>query len=369
MRLFDCVRADVGGHDYDGVFEVDLSAVRIFQMSVVEHLEQDVEHVGVRLFYFVEQDDGIRVSAHFFRKLAALVVTDVAGRGADEFGHVHLIHIFGHIHAYHQIFVAEHCLRQRFGKLGFAHARRSQEDERADGTALVLNARAGTAYRPCHRGHRFVLTHDALAQFVFQPEQPLRLLFRKLCHGNGRAFGHDFRNILFVHEQFLLCPVLSPVLLFLRDFRFELFYLGVEFRARLEVAPFHVVVEVDIQFADLFFLVLYALRKHEVGHLLPRHCLVHQVDGFIGQEAVGDVPVGEYRRRFQGGVRYLHAVVLFVFAAQSLQDDFRFVHRGRFNHNGLQSAFQRRVLFDILGVFVYGGGAYRLQLAPCQHGL
>ncbi len=48
-------RADVAGHDDDRVFEVDLTPLRIGQAPVFEHLQQQVEDVGVRLFDLVEQ--------------------------------------------------------------------------------------------------------------------------------------------------------------------------------------------------------------------------------------------------------------------------------------------------------------------------
>ena len=92
-------------------------------MMTVFYLQEDVEHLGMRLFYLVEEDDGIGFSAHLFGELPSLVVADVAGGGADEFGDVVLLHILRHIHADEQIFVAEHRLGKRLGKLRLAHAR------------------------------------------------------------------------------------------------------------------------------------------------------------------------------------------------------------------------------------------------------
>lgn len=48
------VRADVRGHDHDGVAEVHRAALAVGQPSVVEELQQGVEHVRMRLFDFVE---------------------------------------------------------------------------------------------------------------------------------------------------------------------------------------------------------------------------------------------------------------------------------------------------------------------------
>jgi hypothetical protein len=50
-------RADVRGHDEDGVLEIDHAAFAIGEAAVVHHLQQDVEDVGMRLFDFVEEHD------------------------------------------------------------------------------------------------------------------------------------------------------------------------------------------------------------------------------------------------------------------------------------------------------------------------
>ena len=54
--LLDHLAADVRGHHDDRVGEVDRVAVAVGEPAVVEHLQQDVEHVAVGFFDFVEQD-------------------------------------------------------------------------------------------------------------------------------------------------------------------------------------------------------------------------------------------------------------------------------------------------------------------------
>src|SRR2546427_9021094 len=44
------------GHDDDGVFEIDGASLAVGEPSVVQHLEQHVEHVVMRLFDLVKQD-------------------------------------------------------------------------------------------------------------------------------------------------------------------------------------------------------------------------------------------------------------------------------------------------------------------------
>ena len=73
-------RAQVAGHDDDGVAEVDGAAVAVGQAAVVEDLEERVEDVGVRLLDLVEEDDAVGAAADGLGEPAALVVADVAGR-------------------------------------------------------------------------------------------------------------------------------------------------------------------------------------------------------------------------------------------------------------------------------------------------
>ena len=97
--------------------------------------------------------------------------------------------------------------------------------------------------------------------------------------------------------------------------------------------------------------------------------LVHQVDGLVGQEPVGDIPVGEGGGGDDGPVGDLHAVVHLVALLQAAEDGDGVLHRGLIHHDGLEPPLQGGVLLDILPVLVEGGGADAVQLAPGQHGL
>ena len=50
--LYD-VSTNVGGHDDDGVLEVHRSTLIVGQTTVIQDLQQDVEHIGVSLFDFI----------------------------------------------------------------------------------------------------------------------------------------------------------------------------------------------------------------------------------------------------------------------------------------------------------------------------
>ena len=69
-RLRDVVTADVRRHDHDGVLEVDRPPFPVGEPPVVEQLQHDVEHLGVRLLDLVEEHDGVGPAPHRFGQLA-----------------------------------------------------------------------------------------------------------------------------------------------------------------------------------------------------------------------------------------------------------------------------------------------------------
>jgi hypothetical protein len=107
------------------------AALAVGQPAVVEHLQQDVEDVRVRLLHLVEQHDGVRPAAHRLGQLAAGLVADVAGRRADQPGDRVLLAVLAHVDAGDGPLVVEQELGQRLGQLGLADTGRAEEQERA----------------------------------------------------------------------------------------------------------------------------------------------------------------------------------------------------------------------------------------------
>ena len=112
------------------------------------------------------------------------------------------------------------------------------------------------------------------------------------------------------------------------------------------------------------------LRGHGV-HLRADHGagLIHQVDGLVGQEPVGDIPVRQGGGGNDGAVGDLHAVEHLVTFLQAAENGDGVLYRGLVHHDGLEPPLQGGVLLDILAVLVQGGGADAVQLAPGQHRL
>ena len=121
--------AEVRGHDDEHVAEIDRAALAVSEPSIVEHLQQDVEHVRMRFLDFVKQHDLIRPPPHRLGQSSAFLVADIAGRGADKPGDRVLLHIFGHVDAHERALVIEQERRKRLGELGLADAGWAQEHE------------------------------------------------------------------------------------------------------------------------------------------------------------------------------------------------------------------------------------------------
>ena len=122
-------RADVGGHDDDGVLEVDRATLTVGRATVVEDLQQHVEHVGVRLLDLVEQHHLVGPATDRLGQHAALVIADIARRRADQPGDGMFFHILGHIHSNHVFFSIKERFRQGAGQFGFSYTSGPQEKE------------------------------------------------------------------------------------------------------------------------------------------------------------------------------------------------------------------------------------------------
>ena len=104
-------------------------------------------------------------------------------------------------------------------------------------------------------------------------------------------------------------------------------------------------------------------------HPQPRRGLVDEVDRLVGQEAVGDVAVGQRRRRDQRRIRNAHLVVLLVLLLEAAQDRDRVLDRRLVDEDRLEAAGKGRVLLDMLAVFVERGRADAVQFAARQRRL
>ncbi len=97
--------------------------------------------------------------------------------------------------------------------------------------------------------------------------------------------------------------------------------------------------------------------------------LIDQVDGFVGQEALGHIAGGEVDRRVDGGIRDDEVMVLLVGSTDALEDLDGLIH-GRLIHlDRLEAPFEGGIGFNMLSVFVHRGRADDLQFAAGKGGL
>ena len=358
--LLDLLRADVGGHDDDGVAEIHRVAARIGEVALFHDLQQHVVHFGMRLLDLVENHDGVRAAAQGFGQLAGILVANVAGRRADQPRSCMSFHELGHVELDEGILAAEHELSQGLGRFCFADAGRAKEDERANRPARVFESRPRPPHRLGDGLDRLALADDGLVQFLFHLEQTLRLCLGNLHdrhtrpHGDhlGDVVGADHRAVgavpggahffqLAGQAGFLLLPGL--------DF-FRLSFLDGQGAAG----------------AHLLQLAVNILgRFGRVGliHAHARSGLVNQVNGFIRQESLRHVPGREPGRRFDGLIRDDEVVMLLVHLAHTFENVNGFVHGRLVHDDGLEATLQRGVRFDVLAVLVQRGSADALQLA------
>ena len=416
--------AEVGRHYYNGVLEVDRAPLVVGEPPVVEHLKQDVEHVGVSLFNLVEQHYRVGLAPYGLGELASLVVAHVSRRRTDEPRHAELFLIFAHVYSRHHRLVVEQILGQSLCQLGLAHARGAEEYERGDRPLGVLQSGAASAHGIAHGTYGFFLSYHAFVQLFLQVEQFFALALHHPCHGYARPPAHHFgyvvgRNLLAHHgsgtlrlAQLLLdvldvvgerlqlaVPNLSHTLvvaltlgtlslqlqvfylllvllnlvdesLFALPFCAELFLAVTQF-GYLLVELFNllgVVLALDGLALNFQLLQLTGGLVKLFGHRVALHAqlgggLVHQVDGLVGQETVADVPFGQLHGGYAGVVLDAHLVVVLVAFLQSAQYAYGAQLIRLVNSDGLETTLQSLVLLEILLVFVQCSGSDAAQFA------
>ena len=190
------VRAEVRCHRDQRVAEVDRVALPVGEAPVVEHLQQHVEHIRVRLLDLVEQDHLVGPTTHGFGERAALLVADVARRRADQPRNRVLLHVLRHVDADERGFVVEQVFGERFGQLGLADAGGAEEHERADRPVRILQAGACAAHRGRNGSNRFGLADDALADHLLHAQELFLLAFEHPVDRHTGPARDDLRDVI-----------------------------------------------------------------------------------------------------------------------------------------------------------------------------
>jgi hypothetical protein len=198
-QLLDHLAAQVGGHHDHRVAEIHRTPLAIGQAPVIEHLQQYVEHIRVRLFHLVEQDHGIRLAPHCLGQVTALFIPDIAGRCTDQACHGMLLHELRHVDTHHGLLGIEQEAGQRLGQLGLADTGRAEKQERAIGPVRVGQTGARTTNRIGHHAHRFALADHAPGERFLHAQQLVAFAFEHLGHRDAGPLGHHLGNFLVGH--------------------------------------------------------------------------------------------------------------------------------------------------------------------------
>jgi hypothetical protein len=159
--------------------------------ALVEHLEEQLQHVGVRLLDLVEQHHRVRAPAHGLGQHAALAVAHVARRRSLERGDgVRLLEL-AHVDRDDVLLAAEQQVAQRERRLRLADARRADEHEHALGLVRVLDLGGRGAHALADHLQRVVLADDALADVPLQFQHHAHLVAQHLADRHpGPARDH-----------------------------------------------------------------------------------------------------------------------------------------------------------------------------------
>ena len=96
---------------------------------------------------------------------------------------------------------------------------------------------------------------------------------------------------------------------------------------------------------------------------------IYQVNGFIRQETVRDVSVGQHRSADQGIIHNLNAMEYLITFLQTTENGNGILYRRLFHHNRLETTLQSRILLNVLAVLIQSSGTDTMQLTSCQHRL
>src|SRR5690606_11699924 len=195
--------AGIGGHDENHVAEIRLASVVVGKRSVVHDLQQQVEYLGVSLYYLVQQQHAVRPFGNRLGQQTTLVETDVARRRADQPRIGVAIHVFGHIEANQ---LDSQRTRQLAGRFGLADTSGACKQEGAD--RLVRRFQACPGKLDCRRQgiDRIVLAKYRELEVTLQVAQQFLVRGADMLGRNARNLRHDVLDLLDIDafDAFLL---------------------------------------------------------------------------------------------------------------------------------------------------------------------
>ena len=214
-KLFQLPCTGIGGHDNHRVAEIDQTTVAVCQTSLVEHLQQKVEHVAVGFLYLVEQDDGVGVTAHTLGQLTTLLITDVSRRGTNQTRHIEPFRIFAHVDTYQVVGAAKHILGQFLGQVSLTHTCRTEKHEDADGVVGLFQTHTVALDGFHHLVDGGILGDDRVFQLRAHHTQTGTLGLGHALHGHAGHHRHDVGHFFLCHRLTCAALAVAPVVVHL----------------------------------------------------------------------------------------------------------------------------------------------------------
>ena len=196
LLIDQVLRTQVRGQNQNHVAEVHGTALTVSQTTVIKHLQQNIEDLGVSLLNLVQQHHGVGATAHGLGQLTALFVTHISGRRTHQAGNAVLLAVLTHVDTHQGVLVIKLELRESLRELGLAHTGRSQEQEGTNRAVRVGNSGAGAANRIRHSNHGGFLTDQAFTDTFLHLQQLLRFALKHAPGGNTRPGRDNLGNVV-----------------------------------------------------------------------------------------------------------------------------------------------------------------------------
>ena len=83
----------IGCHNNYRIFKINLSALGIRNVSIIQNLKKNVKHIRMRLLHLIKQDNRIRIAANLFAELSALLIAHISWGRTNHLGDAVLLHV------------------------------------------------------------------------------------------------------------------------------------------------------------------------------------------------------------------------------------------------------------------------------------
>ena len=171
------IGAQIGSEDDHRLPEADCLPGTVGQLSLLQNLQQHIEHIGMSLFHLIQQHHRAGTCLDPLGKLTSLSVAHIARRRTDEPGYRMFLQIFAHIQTDEPVAAGAKLLCQRLRQTGFAHAAGAAEQKSPPGSALSREG-CPPQHGPGHLFHRLILSQHLFFQMGFQSQQPPVVLLK-----------------------------------------------------------------------------------------------------------------------------------------------------------------------------------------------